>query len=428
MKKYILASLALASICFAATAQTHPTKVQKDHSVSVVVGDSLAALDAYEKFAEVAPAAFKVPSAPRFAFVGKDRKFYLGIGGTLKTTVSYDFGDPITSANCFTTSAIDMAPTPGNNGLIQFSGQQSSIFLNFVALPGTKNQVGVYISGNFMGNGYGFQLQFAYAKYRGFTAGYDYTMFMDVAATPPTIDYEGPNALTGFPNAVVHYRHAFNDKWGIGIGAELPQASYTNSASTYTVNQKVPDIPAYLQYSWGGGQSWIRVSGLLRSIAYRDVAKQSTESVVGWGVKASGSFTAGNLVTYYQATYGKGMSSYIQDLNGGGLDLTPDPTEAGKLVATPVWGGYLGLQYNFSPKVYASATYSHVRNYADKYAGGSTAWSDQYKYAQYAVANVFYNVNSVVSVGLEYIWGRRVNQSGISHHDNRIQAMMQIAF
>lgn len=427
MRQYILPIIALA--CVSATAQTHPTKADADHSVSVVVGDTAVAEDAYSRFAEIAPAAFNVPSAPRFAFVGKDRKFYLGIGGTIKGTASYDFGDPIDNANEFTTSAINMHPTKGNDGLVQFSGQQSGLFANFIALPGNKNQVGVYIQGNFLGEGYGFQLQYAYAKWRGFTVGYDFSLFTDAAAAPPTIDYEGPNALTAIPNAVVDYRHAFNDRWSMGIGAELPQASYTNSATTYTVNQRIPDIPAYIQMSWGGGQSWLRLSGILRNMAYRNTVADKNENVVGWGIKMSGSASlAPGLTAYYQGAYGKGLSSYFQDINGAGLDLVPENGVAGKLVATKVWGGYTGLQYNFSPKAYMSATYSHVRNYADRYTEGSELWGNQYKYAQYAVGNVFYNVNSVVTVGLEYIWGRRVDQSGLSHHDNRIQAMLQVNF
>ena len=93
-----------------------------------------------------------------------------------------------------------------------------------------------------------------------------------------------------------------------------------------------------------------------------------------------------------------------------------------------VWGAYLGLQYTFSPKVFCSATYSHVRAYAHRYAGGDTAWPDQYRYGQYLVGNVFYNINSLLQWGVEYLWGRRVDMSGLSRHDNRIQTMLQLSF
>lgn len=361
--------------------------------------------------------------------MGKDSKFYLGIGGTLKGTGSFDFGDPITNANEFTTSAINMSPTPGNGGLVQFSAQQSGIFLNFIALPGTKDRVGVYISANFMGDGYGLQLQYGYINYRGFTVGYDYSLFTDVAAGVPTIDYEGPNAFTAIPNAVFDYRHSFNKTVSVGIGAELPQNSYTNSSYTATVNQRVPDIPAYVQFAWGGGSSWIRFSGILRNLYYRNEVKDKNHDIVGWGVKASGSAQlGGGFTAYYQGVYGQGVSSYYQDLNGCNMDLTPDPENMGKLKAVKSWGAYGGLQYNFTPNLYCTGTYSQVRTYAKKYSGGSIAWNNQYRYAQYVVGNLFYNINSVVTWGIEYIWGRRVNYSGLQEHDNRIQTMLQVSF
>jgi hypothetical protein len=199
--------------------------------------------------------------------------------------------------------------------------------------------------------------------------------------------------------------------------------SATTGENTYIVNQRVPDIPAYVQYSWGGGKSWLRFSGIMRNMLYRDELSGKNRDQLGWGVKMSGSASLTPLVTaYYQAAYGKGITSYFQDLYEGGLDMVPSGD--GSLKAVKAWGGYLGLQYNISPKVYATTTYSHVRNYARDYSGGSTAWSGQYKYAQYALANIMWNI----STGLEYIYGRRVDMDGMSRHDNRIQTMLQVTF
>lgn len=55
-------------------------------------------------------------------------------------------------------------------------------------------------------------------------------------------------------------------------------------------------------------------------------------------------------------------------------------------------------------------------------------WGSSYKYAQYILGNVFYNVNSIVQVGLEYIYGRRMNYDGTQSHDNRLEAMLQVSF
>ena len=413
--------------------QSHPLTPEYQE-VTIVnpqsgVSSDTTVINVYNIFLENAPKSFKVPGAPRFAIEGKDRKFYLGIGGTAKATLSYDWGNPIDNAYDFTTSAIPMTQRPGDGGLVQATAATSGLFVNFVAMPGDKNQLGVYFNFNLTGNGndYGFNLCYAYIKYRGFTVGYDYSLFSDMAAAPPSIDNEGPCGFTAIPNGVIDYRYNINSKWSVAIGAEMPMVSATTGENTYVVNQRVPDIPAYVQYSWGGGKSWIRFSGIMRNMLYRDELSGKNRDRLGWGVKMSGSASVSQFITaYYQAAYGKGITSYFQDLYEGGLDMVPSGD--GSLEAVKAWGGYLGLQYNISPKVYATTTYSHVRNYARDYSGGSTAWSGQYKYAQYALANIMWNITPQISTGLEYIYGRRVDMDGMSRHDNRIQTMLQVTF
>lgn len=48
--------------------------------------------------------------------------------------------------------------------------------------------------------------------------------------------------------------------------------------------------------------------------------------------------------------------------------------------------------------------------------------------SQYVGDNMFYNINSIVQVGVEYDYGRRVNYDGRQAHDNRLQAMLQVSF
>lgn len=413
-------------------AQRHPTTptYQEVRILNDKDSSGVTEINVYETFVENAPKAYNIPGAPRFAIVGNDHKFYLGIGGTVKATVSYDWGNPIDNPFDFTTSSIPMNQRPGDGGKVQFSAATSSLYINFVALPGTDNQIGAYFNANLTGNNdYAFDLQYAYIKYRGITAGYNYSLFSDMAAAPPSIDNEGPCGFTAIPNGVIDYTHSFGKHWSIGAGIELPMASATTGDETYMVNQRVPDIPAYVQYAWGEGKSWLRFSAIIRNMLYRDVVENKNHNNVGWGIKMSGSATLCPFVTaYYQAAYGKGITSYFQDLYEGGLDMVPEEGRPGRLTTVKAWGGYVGLQYNLSKNVFATTTYSHVRNYAPDYASGDTPWSGQYKYTQYALANVMWNITPIIQTGVEYIYGRRVNMDGESRHDNRIQAMLQVSF
>lgn len=427
----IAALCALTCMLPALHAQHHPAR-KDNHTVSILNSSEKNASDSadiHRIFVENAPEAYNIPGAPRFAIVGKDRKFYLGIGGQAKATLSYDWGDPIDNACDFTTSAIPMTPRKGDGGLVQFSAATSGLFINFVALPSDKNQIGAYINFNLTGSDYGVDLQYAYIKYRGITAGYNYSLFSDMAAAPPSIDNEGPCGFTAIPNGVIDYAHSINSHWKVAAGLEMPMVSATTGADTYTVNQRVPDIPAYVQYSWGGGQSWLRFSAIVRNMLYRDVTADRNRDMVGWGVKMSGSASLCPAVTaYWQGAYGKGITSYFQDLYEGGLDMVPDRDREGRMSAVKAWGGYIGMQYNLSPSLFMTTTYSHLRNYAPRYSDGSTPWDEQYKYAQYALANLIWTISPGIQCGVEYIYGRRVNMDGASHHDNRLQTMLMFSF
>ena len=114
----------------------------------------------------------------------------------------------------------------------------------------------------------------------------------------------------------------------------------------------------------------------------------------------------------------------MQDTNGQNLDLVPSAKD-GKLDLTEIWGGYLGATYNYTKDIFSTILYSQVRAYPKDHFSG---WGNLYNYAQYALGNVMWNVNPIVQVGLEYIYGRKAYMDGKKPHDNRIQAMIQVSF
>lgn len=377
-----------------------------------------------------APQYYNAPDMPRFAIVGNQHRFYLGIGGYLKGTLSYDLGNPIQNAVYFEPSIIPMNQAAGNGELVQYSVGTSNIFLNFVGLPKTKNQIGAYINFNFTGanNQYDFNLRAAYLTYRGLTVGYNTSLFTDAAACAPTIDQQGPNSWTFVFNTVLDYQYVFNKHWSAGIGLELPMVSATYNNYSYGVNQRIPDIPMYAQYSWKSGAGWLRLSGLIRNMYYRDntTNSESTKDDFGYGVKLSGTMPLNNLFTlYYQGVYGKGISNYIQDIQGDGLDMVPVSNNNGKLENVEAWGAYMGVSYQITKKLLASATYSIVNSYLPK---NSSMPSTTYKQAQYVVANVFYNITPIVTTGFEYLWGCRKNINDAFKANTRLQTVLRVNF
>ncbi len=375
-----------------------------------------------------------INAAPDFLIFGKEDKFYFGVGGSVIVTANFDMGHPIDNPNEFITADIPMGKMNGNGGSFGFSAQQSQLYINMVALPESPDRVGGFVGINFLGNNYLPILEYAYIRWRGLQAGYDYNLFSDSEAIPPSVDYEGANAITAQGTAGVRYSFGFgkNKDWELQAGAELPVVSATEAMLkgidiTESVTQRVPDIPVALKYSWGDG-GHVRLSGVLRNLYSRNLLLHKNIDRLGWGVQLSASAEIlPGLTGYTQLVYGKGIASYIQDLSGLGLDMVPT-VEGRSLTTVKCWGAYGALQYAFNDKFSVVGTYSQVRGYPGSYSGGSEVYDIQYRYAQYAAGSLFYNITSNLTGGLEYIWGRRVDCNGEKGASTRLQASLNFSF
>lgn len=404
-------------------------EIQHPHKVTTF-GDKAAAdsLDIYHILHENAPMDLPVSGVPSVAVVGKGGNFVLGAGGFVKGVAGWDIGHPIPNPDEFITSQIPVGYMDGNTSKFNLSARQTHLFVNFVMLPASPNQIGAFIGVNFLDDEYRPVVQYAYLKYRGFKAGYDDTVFSDPACGAPTIDYEGPCSNTASPVGGISYNWR-RGHWLLSAGIELPQTSFTTvSGKTKYVYQRVPDIPVAAQFSWGGGDSWVRLSAILRTLTFRDEELHKNHSVAGYGLQVSGAeYFLDRFTFFWQGVWGKGIGSMVQDTTDEGLDLTPSEGGA-SLSPVMLWGGFLSLRYDICSKFCVSATYSQLRTYAKKFEGGTTPRADLYKYGQYLSTTLFYDVTTYFEVGVEHIWGRRTNYDGARGADNRIQASFQLTF
>ena len=81
---------------------------------------------------------------------------------------------------------------------------------------------------------------------------------------------------------------------------------------------------------------------------------------------------------------------------------------------------------NQTPKVFVSSTYSQTRLYSEN--DYPVTPSDQYRYGQYLVANIFWNVNANLQVGAEYLRGWRTDFNDMTRHANRLNVSAQYNF
>ncbi len=372
------------------------------------------------------PHHFQAPALPRFAVTGHERNFYLGIGGYIRTIMAVDFNDVIDQPNDFITSLIPIPGRPGNKAKTHIGATTSNLFLNLVGLPNTPMEFGTYIDVEFSGPHGDLELQYAYVSFYGFTLGYNNSLFTDADAMPPTIDAEGPCAATFVYRSIIAYRQRLRRGWSVALSLENPHLSATPDLEQNTlVYQRVPDIPLYVKKVWGQGNSLMQAAAIFRTLTYRNEVAQHDKSALGWGVKLSGVSNFGNkLITYYQGVFGKGIAQYIQDIQDMGLDLVTDPARPGRMSTVKLWGAYGCLQYLFTPTTFVSCTYSQNRLYYPR----NYIHSSEYLYAQYLSTNFCWNIHANIQMGVEYLWGRRVNQDKQSNTANRIQALLQFVF
>ncbi len=367
--------------------------------------------------------AFNDPAAPRFLFLDKKGEVALGIGGYLKAAAMYDVDGAIDN-NGFITNLIPVPFDPSQRNRFGATAANSKLFLKMVATHTPVGRVIVYIETEFTGDGgnYGLKLKQAYATVGNFTLGKARSTFADGPAMAPTVDDQGPSGQVTAKNMLIRYSSPSYGGFSWAVSAELPSASYTTGDHAKSIAQRFPDIPAYVQYSWAPG-AHVRLSGMLRELSYRDLVTAKNKFKTGWGIQLSAvGKIYGPLGFFGHYTYGKGIESYINDLSDTGTDLVLSDTE-GRLTAPAACGWTAGLEYDFSKKFMMTASYSRAQLHDTRAMG-----ADEYRYAQYIVANAFYNPWADLTVGLEYVHGTRKNADREHGRANRIQAMIQYSF
>ena len=391
---------------------------------------SMVADMAREDFTATRREGFQQLHNPLMIFTTKNNRFSLGIGGEINFRTSYDMKGAVDNID-FVPYDIPMASADASRQRVMMDASASRIFNKAVINSDVLGRVVAYVDMDFRGGkefSYTPHLRSAYISMLGFTAGRDVTTFCDLLAVPETIDHEGPNAYNYNYATMLRYEIDFaDDHLRAGVAAEMPVVSGTYGENFSAIAQRVPDIPVYLQYAWGEErQSHFRTSAVFRNMyLHNSLTKQNT-SLFGWGVQASTRIELGRWFTLYgNGIYGQGITPYIQDLTGSGLDFTPNPAAPESIQTMPMWAWQASGQVNIIPtRLWASGGYSTVRvEQKNGYYSG-----DEYRRGTYIFGNVFYRVTSNCRLAMEYLHGSRKNMDGAMGEANRLSLMVLYNF
>ena len=164
--------------------------------------------------------------------------------------------------------------------------------------------------------------------------------------------------------------------------------------------------------NWIGDWGNFSVAGLARELKINEMGRDDTE--VGGAISVAGKFklSDGDDVRW-QVNYGNALGRYLglNSFNVGALDAT------NKIVLTRQYGMLVAYKHLWTNRLHSSigASFSGAAN--DTAISGFAVP----KYYQSAHADIVWSPIDRMSLGAEYIWGRREDESGDDGTLNRLQ-------
>jgi hypothetical protein len=417
------ATPAAAAVAQEGTIQT--TQPLAQAPASQQVGEATATYNEFSEDTVAAPRFDNVPLDPKYHgfFNLPGTQTLLKIGGYFKTDFIYDL-KPGGNTDSFVPSSFPIPTVVGvNNATVSI--RPTRINLDF-RVPTTKiGEVRFYVEADLFGtNSTTPRLRHAYAQAANFLVGQTFSNFMDPDAFPDTLDFQGPNGMVSIRNPQLRYGFALSPSTTFYVSVEKPSSDviFTTPQFSAQPNAPSPDGTVRLRQEFERGH--FQVSGVFRSIA-AFLPNGRTDSVTGWGVNVSGgvkTFGKDNIILAVAS--GHGISRYIQDTSGLGIDAEPatGPVTA-HLQATPAVGVEAAYQHYWLKGLRSSAVYSYAAVNNTVLAAGTT-----YNHGTYTGTNLIWNPYGSLNVGAELLYGWTMEQNGQKANDPRIQFSAKYSF
>jgi hypothetical protein len=369
----------------------------------------------------------------------------------------YDFR-PIASTDMFVTSAIPVPQGRGQNFVMtprytRLGWDTETPIPRFDWTMRTRIEVD-FFNGNTSGafGSFPLRLRFAWADFGPFLIGQAASLFMDYDVYPNVLDYEGPGGMVLMRQPVAAIRIPIGERFKVGAGIEQPYSDIQwFEGGTWIVNpgsgiittpgvgrniQDLPDFTGYVRYTGDYGHT--QVAGIARKLTFQPGPGDSALDELGYGINVTGSFhpwawlhnvpRSGDCATVLsrcrflgQFAIGRGITRYIQDINGLGLDATFDPANGFRTI--PGYGWFVAYEQWWTKHFASNFTYGQDALELTDTLPGST-----YQRANYVSANLIWLPVERLGFGIEYLYGFRKNKDGQTGDASRIQMAFQYKF
>jgi DcaP outer membrane protein len=381
------------------------------------VGD---ATSSYTEFSEDNQAAARfdnIPLDPKYQgfFRLPGTEDILKIGGYFKTDFIYDL-KPAGNPESFIPSSFPVPQTvSANNSTVSI--RPTRLSLDF-RIPSTSlGEVRFYVEGDLFGtNATTPRLRHAYAQVKNVLIGQTFSNFMDPDAFPDTLDFQGPNGMVSIRNPQFRYGFALGPSTTFYVSLEKPSSDVLFKTPQFSSQPNAPSPDGIIRLRQEFERGHFQMAGLFRSVG-AFLPDGRSDAVFGWGVNVSAAVkTWGRDNVIFAVAGGHGVSRYIQDTSGLGIDAEPASAARPHLQATPAVGVEASYQHYWIKNLRSSAVYSYAAvNNTD------LAAPTNYNHSTYTAANLIWNPFGSLNVGAEFLYGWTMLQNGQSANAPRIQ-------
>jgi len=332
----------------------------------------------------------------------------LSIGGFVEADLMHDLramGDK----NSFTTSSIEMNPSPGSQNVTTFSVRPSRISFRG---QNTNKSFAALLEFDFAGSDgtTAPRLRHAYITFKNWGAGKYWSNFMDNNNFPDILDFEGPNATIFIRQIQIRYTFNLGKLNKIAIALEEPGSDVTLPV-TWSSKTVFPDFTVSFEHQFWHATSHLRIAALLHPITYLN-GRLAQKNTFGGALNFTGSIQVTKLDNInFQATAGSGFGKYNNDLGGLGYDAFQSKSDTTILSTANQLNFFAYYNHWWTARLSTALGWGYVDMLDPKFITGENT----IKSTNYASTNLIFYPNNNFKIGVEVLYGSRKDM------DNKIR-------
>ncbi len=254
----------------------------------------------------------------------------------------------------------------------------------------------------------------------GLLGGQTYATMLDLRAVPETLDFAGPAAMWQTRQPLARFTKSLGKSVISEIALETPENVTYIDAEKLT---RWPDLA--IAGTWLVGNEYIkhlRLAGLVRDLRAEDI-NGMTDSALGWAITGSAKlglpFLGAKDSFKFTLHYGDGYGTQIKGGPVEGAFNTINST----LETTKIFGSFGGIQHFWADKWRSNLVYGYVDSENPEFVSGDT-----FDNTSYTAVDLIWTPYEKVTLGIEYLWGRRENKDGAAGDANRFIVSSKVAF